>query len=73
MHCWHQAVRVVAAGSQDRAGDIAVDTGKAREVYAEWLAMTRPAGWSSPQHMRRPSWLMRPLKPSPETFLVRES
>ena len=70
MHCWHQAVRVVAAGPQDRAGDIAVDTAKAREVYAEWMKLTRPAGWSSPQGMRRPSWLMRPLKPSAETFLV---
>ena len=70
MHCWHQAVRVVPAGPQDRAGDIAVDTAKAREVYAEWMKLTRPAGWSSPQGMRRPSWLMRPLKPSAETFLV---
>jgi hypothetical protein len=73
MHCWHQAVRVTRAEPQDQAGDITVDTSKARKVYAEWLALTRPAGWSSPQHMRRPSWLMRPLKPSPETFLVRES
>jgi anaerobic selenocysteine-containing dehydrogenase len=70
MHCWHQAVRVVRAGPQDQAGDIAVDTAKARKVYAEWLAMTRPAGRESPQGMRRPSWLMRPLKPSAEAFLV---
>jgi anaerobic selenocysteine-containing dehydrogenase len=73
MHCWHQAVRVVRAGPQDQAGDISVDTSKARKVYAEWLAMTRPAGWSSPGGKRRPSWLMRPLKPTPETFLVRRS
>ncbi len=71
MHCWHQAVRVVPAGPQDKAGDIAVDTAKARAVYAEWLEMTRPAGQASPQGMRRPSWLMRPLKPSADTFLVR--
>jgi hypothetical protein len=73
MHCWHQAVRVVRAGPQDQAGDISVDTSKARKVYAEWLAMTRPAGWSSPEGKRRPTWLMRPLKPTPETFLVRRS
>ena len=73
MHCWHQAVRVVRAGPQDQAGDISVDTSKARKVYAEWLALTRPAGWSSPGGKRRPSWLMRPLKPTPETFLVRRS
>ncbi len=72
MHCWHQAVRVVPAGPEDRAGDISVDTAKAREVYAQWLTMTRPAGQASPQGMRRPSWLMRPLKPSPAAFAVRE-
>ena len=49
MHCWHQAVRVVPAGPQDRAGDISVDTAKAREVYAQWLTMTRPAGQASPR------------------------
>ena len=30
MHCWHQAVWVRPAGPQDRHGDIAVDTSRAR-------------------------------------------
>jgi hypothetical protein len=72
MHAWHQAVRVVAAAEGDRQGDISVDTRKAREVYAQWLEMTRPAGHSSPGGLRRPTWLMRPLKPTPDTFVVRE-
>ena len=73
MHCWHQAVRVTAAQPGDQPGDIAVDTEKARQVYQEWLAMTRPAGTSSPGGLRRPMWLMRPLKPGKDQFVVGES
>ena len=43
MHCWHQAVRVHPASPGDQHGDIAVDTGKARQVYLDWLKLTRPA------------------------------
>jgi hypothetical protein len=70
MHCWHQAVRVTRAQPGDGHGDIAVDTAKARAVYREWLAMTRPAGSYSPDGTRRPAWLMRPLRPSAETFAL---
>jgi anaerobic selenocysteine-containing dehydrogenase len=70
MHCWHQAVRVTPAQPGDQHGDIAVDTGRARRVYEEWLAMTRPASAFSPDGTRRPSWLMRPLKPRAETFVL---
>ncbi len=70
MHCWHQAVRVTPAGPNDRAGDIAVDTEKARAVYQEWLTKTRPAAAVSPDGTRRPTWLMRPLKPGPEHFAL---
>ena len=68
MHCWHQAVRVGPARPGDAHGDIAVDTGKAREVYRKWLELTRPAGRVSPDGTRRPRWLMRPLRPSPAAF-----
>jgi anaerobic selenocysteine-containing dehydrogenase len=68
MHCWHQAVRVRPALAGDTHGDISVDTDKAREVYREWLEMTRPAGSVSPDGTRRPKWLMRPLKPSAAAF-----
>src|SRR3984957_9285732 len=70
MHCWHQAVRVTPAAAGDRHGDIVADTGKAREVYREWLALTRPAGSVSPDGTRRPRWLMRPLKPSEAAFAL---
>jgi len=70
MHCWHQAVRVRPAQPGDRHGDIAVDTAKSRAVYAEWLAKTRPAGEVSPDGLRRPTWLMRPLKPAPPLFVL---
>jgi hypothetical protein len=68
MHCWHQAVTVRPADPGDAQGDIAVDTAKAREVYRRWMAQTRPAGQVSPDGTRRPRWLMRPLKPSPDAF-----
>ncbi len=64
MHCWHQAVRVRPAEPGDSHGDIAVDTAKSHEVYRAWMARTRPAGSVSPDGTRRPSWLMRPLKPA---------
>ncbi|MHB1536006.1 MAG: molybdopterin dinucleotide binding domain-containing protein, partial [Acidimicrobiales bacterium] len=70
MHCWHQAVRVSPARPGDAHGDIAVDTDKARQVYRDWMAETRPAGRYSPDGTRRPSWLMRPLKPAEETFAL---
>jgi anaerobic selenocysteine-containing dehydrogenase len=68
MHCWHQAVRVRKAQPGDKYGDIAVDTAKARDVYLQWLARTRPAEQHSPDGSRRPYWLLRPLKPSKEAY-----
>jgi len=70
MHCWHQAVRVRPAEPDDAHGDVAVDTARAREVYAEWMAATRPAGAFSPDGTRRPSWLMRPLRPTADAFVL---
>ncbi len=64
MHCWHQKVRVTQAQSGDQYGDVFVDTKKSREVYRRWLAMTRPptGEW------RRPLWMLRPFRPTPDTF-----
>ena len=70
MHCWHQAVRVISAGPDDRAGDISVDTAKARLVYQQWLEKTRAAALVSPDGNRRPKWLMRPLKPGGDSFAI---
>ena len=68
MHCWHQAVRVKKAEPEDQHGDISGDTHAAREVYQRWLAMTRSADRYSPDGMRRPYWLLRPLKPAREVY-----
>jgi hypothetical protein len=43
MHCWHQRVRIEKARTEDKYGDIFVDTNKSFENYKEWLKMTRPA------------------------------
>ena len=71
-HCWHQAVEISKASEDDRLGDISVDAGKSREVYRRWLELTRRADLYSPQHTRRPVWMMRPLKPVREAFSIPE-
>jgi anaerobic selenocysteine-containing dehydrogenase len=68
MHCWHQKVRVTPAEEGDRYGDVFVDTHRSREVYAEWLALTTPA--PGPGGLRRPAWMNRPLKPTPDAYRV---
>jgi hypothetical protein len=65
-HCWHQKVVVEKADAEDRYGDVFVDTHKSHEVYKRWLAMTRPA--PGPDGLRRPLWLPRAYKPSPDAY-----
>ncbi len=66
MHCWLQKVALTKAEDGDRYGDVVVDTRKSREVYREWLELTRPGpsadGW------RRPEFLTRPVKPRRKAF-----
>jgi len=64
MHCWHQRVTVRAAEADDRFGDIAVDRARARAVYEEWLAMTRPPEGD----LRRPLWIPRHVKPAESAY-----
>jgi anaerobic selenocysteine-containing dehydrogenase len=71
-HCWHQAVEVSKAAEHDQLGDISVDAGKSRQVYRRWLELTRRADLHSPNHTRRPIWMMRPLKPAKEAFSIPE-
>ncbi|HUK63573.1 MAG TPA: molybdopterin-dependent oxidoreductase [Dongiaceae bacterium] len=65
-HAWHQKVRVTRAEPGDHDGDVVVDTAKSHAVYKEWLAMARPA--PGPDGMRRPHWLLRPLRPTPDAY-----
>ena len=51
-------------------GDVWVDTNRSMQVYYEWLAKTRPATQNSPDGMRRPYWLKRPLKPVLDAYKV---
>jgi hypothetical protein len=67
-HCWHQAVRVSRAAADDREGDVSVDVSKARDQYRRWLRRSRPAHQVSPDGMRRPYWLLRPLKPAKSVY-----
>ncbi|HEX5472355.1 MAG TPA: hypothetical protein VFW73_10735, partial [Lacipirellulaceae bacterium] len=70
MHCWHQKVRIRRAEPSDQYGDVFVDTAKAHEVYKRWLAKCRPA--PGPDGLRRPLWLNRPLRPTLESFYLRQ-
>ncbi len=67
-HCWHQAVRVRAADQKDVSGEIHVDTAKSDAIYRKWLSMTRPAGQVSPNGLRRPRWMLRPMEPTLEAY-----
>jgi hypothetical protein len=65
-HAWHQKVRVTKAEPGDQESDVVVDTARSHAVYKEWLSKTRPA--PGPGGMRRPYWLLRPLRPSIEAY-----
>ena len=70
-HCWLQrAVNVRKAAPGERHGDVTVDTRKSMEVYRKWVALARPALEHSPDGTRRPRWLKRPLKPTPEAYVL---
>jgi anaerobic selenocysteine-containing dehydrogenase len=70
-HCWHQKVRVTKATPDVKYGDVMVDTQKSFASFKRWLEMTRPA--PGPSQDRRPYWLLRPLKPTRDSYkLVKE-
>jgi hypothetical protein len=70
-HCWLQkAVSVRAAKAGEKHGDVWVDTARSMAVYNEWKAMTRSAVDTSPDGLRRPFWLKRPLKPVKEAYAL---
>ncbi len=66
MHCWLQKVTMAPAEPGDRYGDVYVDRRRSREVYREWLALTRAS--QGPSGERRPEFLMRPVKPRRKAF-----
>ncbi|HWO01234.1 MAG TPA: molybdopterin-dependent oxidoreductase [Blastocatellia bacterium] len=68
MHCWHQRVRIEPAHSDDKYGDVVVDTNRSHEVYRKWLEMTRPA--PGPGGLRRPLWFSRPVRPEAEAYVI---
>jgi anaerobic selenocysteine-containing dehydrogenase len=70
MHCWHQRVRVAPAETDDRYGDVVVDTSRSHEVYKEWLDMARAA--PGPGGLRRPMWFSRPVRPADEAYRIED-
>ena len=66
MHCWHQKVRVEAGHTDDRYGDVCVDTALSEQVFNSWIDRAQPA--PGPGGLRRPLWLNRPLHPVAESY-----
>ncbi|MCP4426329.1 MAG: molybdopterin-dependent oxidoreductase [Chloroflexi bacterium] len=72
-HCWLQkAVNVRKANANEKYGDVWVDTNKSMAVYREWVGLTRSAVDHSPNGLRRPFWMKRPLKPVKEAYKLPE-
>ena len=69
MHCWHQMVRVERAASDDRYGDIFVDTNLSFGVYQRWKALARPA--PGPGGLRRPLWIPRAVRPEESAYYMK--
>ncbi len=65
-HCWHQRVRLSRPGPGEVYGLCVVDTRRSRAAFRRWLELTRPA--PGPGGLRRPYWMLRPLKPQPEAY-----
>jgi anaerobic selenocysteine-containing dehydrogenase len=73
-HCWLQkAANVRKANSDEKYGDVSVDTKRSMAVYREWLSLTRSAVAHSPNGLRRPLWLKRPLKPVVKAYKLPEN
>ena len=66
MHAWHQRVRLSHALLDDRYGDVVVDTERSFEIYRQWLAKAKPG--PGPGGLRRPTWLDRPVQPTPDAY-----
>jgi hypothetical protein len=62
-------VTVERALPEDHYGDVFVDTAKSSAVYREWLKLTRPG--PGPAGLRRPSWMLRPVKPALRAYVKR--
>ncbi|MFT5151138.1 MAG: hypothetical protein ACI841_001124, partial [Planctomycetota bacterium] len=57
---------VEAGHDDDMHADVFVDTQESIKVYERWLLKTRPA--PGPGGLRRPLWMNRPLKPTPDAY-----
>jgi len=68
MHCWHQMARVERARSDDRYGDIFVDTNLSFAVYQRWKALARPG--PGPGGLRRPLWIPRAVRPDESAYYI---
>ena len=56
----------------DAFGDVSVDTAKSRASYEKWLELTRSADDHSPDGTRRPFWMLRPVRPEREAYVLPE-
>lgn len=72
-HCWMSAVRVRAARVDELPGDVTVDLARSQRVFEQWRSRARPAATVSPDGNRRPTWLIRALRPVTEAYRLPEA
>ncbi|QQE77217.1 molybdopterin-dependent oxidoreductase [Alicyclobacillus sp. SO9] len=70
MMCWHQRIHIEKVSGGRHYGEIQVDTKKAYQAFEKWLQLTRPA--PGPGGLYRPVWMLRPLKPHPDAYVMPE-
>lgn len=70
-HCWLQKVKLSKPSSEEKYGDIEVDTQKSFEYYKKWNKMAKERE-THPRKERRPLWMKRPLSPQKKNWYINE-
>ncbi len=68
-HCWLQKVRISKPGTDEKYGDIFVDTNKSFEHFKKWNQWAKERE-THPDGLRRPLWMGRPLSPQKDQFYL---
>ena len=68
-HCWLQKVSISKPKSDEKYGDIFVDTNKSFEHFKKWNNWAKERE-THPDNLRRPLWMNRPLGPQKNQFYL---
>ena len=68
-HCWLQKVSISKPKSDEKYGDIFVDTNKSFDHFKKWNNWAKDRE-THPDNLRRPLWMNRPLGPQKNQFYL---